>query len=185
MRNENGLVSKSYGIDEKLIGSSVKVDYGPLKDLYHGTSKENALKILGPPWHINTDSKIGYCGQGFYCYYLEKDLAKIYARTKPEFKNKEIAVLNLEIKIHNMFFLGYELYQEFKSRAKEIIKEKYNDDNKKAGDLFESFIVDYQIKNNIDIQTVSKYHSHSRKKKQPVLMFAIRDDKIIENIKLS
>src|SRR4030066_1255303 len=88
--------------------SSVKIDYGPLKYLYHGTSKENALKILGPPWEIRTESEIGYCGKGFYCYYLDEGLARIFPRTKNDFRNKEIAVLSLVVKKHNMFFLSYE-----------------------------------------------------------------------------
>lgn len=174
------LAKENYGISEKLAESAVIFDYGPLKCLYHGTSKENAYNIVGPPVEIRTESEIGYCGKGFYCYHLDKELAKIYASAKREFKGEKLAILNLELKVHTMFFLGYELYKEFIDRAKKFIEDENNDDNKRAGKLIEIFIEDFQIKKRITVQTISKYHMHSKKKKRATFMFAIRDHEILD-----
>lgn len=172
---------------EQLVKDGIKEDCGIHRYLYHGTSKDIAQKILSEN-EIITGDNVGYLGIGFYCYYLDIEASRIWARKKistEKNNNKKIAVLVLVANLGNLFFISKELNINFKDLAKEHI-DFSSDINITVGFIVERIIKEFiKPRYDIDIQTVGRYHIHNKNKKpRPVLIFSLRDKLMINKIEL-
>ncbi len=156
----------------KLIKDGIIEDFGFCNCLYHGTKKYYAQQI------INTkkirDADRGHLGSGFYCYFLEPNCSKIWARNK--FKGEKIAILVLKANLGNVFYINEKRYNIFKDFAEKKIKDYDPDINITVGYVVEKVIKEF-IKNkfDIDIDTVCKYRVFSNIQ---VLVFSLRKQRI-------
>lgn len=163
---------------EQIVQEGIKKDCGICKELYHGTSKYIASQIIKKD-EIIIGEDIGYLGIGLYCYYLDLEASRIWAKGKNEDK---IAVIYLVANLGNLFFISKELNEKFRSLASEF-QDIFSDINKIIGLIIERVIKEFiKPKYSTDIQTIGKYHIHSKKRKaRPVLMFSLRNKEMIKS----
>lgn len=167
---------------DQLVHEAIKQDCGIYKHLYHGTLKYIAHEIQKTA-EIKIGSEVGYLGNGFYCYLLDEEASRIWARKKN--KTEKIAVLNLVANLDNTFFINQELHRIIKNKATELRKDKL-DINTKVGYIIELFIKEIiKPEYGIDIHTVGQVYIFSKKTiSRPVLMYSLRDKQMVKKIEL-
>ena len=156
-----------------------QIKLASIEYLYHGTSKSNAQKIQRTR-EIKIPNEVGYLGKGFYCYHLDMEASRIWAKKKN--KEDKIGILNLIANLNDIFFVSKELYQIFRDKSKELQDCKLIID-KRIGNYIELFLKEY-IKPTfgIDINTVGRFYNLETNR--PVLMFSIRDKIMVKKIEL-
>lgn len=165
--------------NDQLVHEAIKQDCGICKHLYHGTSIYNAQKIKRTN-EIKIPNEVGYLGKGFYCYHLDIEASRIWAREKNE--EGKIGVLNLVANLGNTFFVSKELYQIFRDKSK-TLRDCKLDIDKKIGNYIELFIKGFlKPIYGININTVGRFYNY--KQNRPALMYSIRDKIMVKNIEL-
>lgn len=169
-------------IDGQLLEEAIKIESGICKHLYHGTLKSVAQKIQRPT-EIEIGADVGWLGKGVYCYHLDVEASRIWARIK--YKTNKIAVLTLTADLGNILFASKELHQFFQNRATELIQLNL-DINMKVGYIIERFIKEIITPDlNIEIHSVARtYIFGQRKIRRPALMYSLRKKGMITDFGL-
>lgn len=175
-------IIKSNETSDQLVKEAIKRNCGIYRHLYHGTLKHIAHEIKSTG-EIKTGSEVGYLGKGFYCYHMDEEASRIWARRKN--KEEKIAVLNLVANLGNTLFICQELHRIFQNKATEL-KNVNLDINKRVGHIVELFIKDFiKTEYEIDIHTVGQAYIFGKKNiSRPVLMYSLRDKLMVKNIDL-
>lgn len=167
---------------EQLIKGGIKKNCGICRELYHGTSKYIADKIL-KEGEIREGDR-GYLGAGIYCYYFDEDASKIWARRNNIGK---IAIFKLVANLGNTLFINKELYSSFEALAKEHT-DFSPDINITIGYIIERVIKEFiKPKLDINIHTVAQcriYCKSSKKKSRPEFMYSLRNKQMIKEFEL-
>lgn len=168
---------------EELIKGGIRENCGICRELYHGTSKYAADKIL-KKGEIREGDEIGYLGAGIYCYHFDKEAGKIWARGRNIGK---IVVLKLVANLGNTFFINKELYRSFEDLATKHTDFSLNISTT-IGYIIERVIKEFiKPKLDINIHTVAQCHIYCKSKKRKSraeFMYSLRDKLMIKEIKL-
>ncbi|MFA5315843.1 MAG: hypothetical protein WC369_00255 [Dehalococcoidales bacterium] len=169
-------------VDDQLLGEAIKLDCGVCKNLYHGTSISVAQKIKDNA-EIEIGPQVGYLGKGVYCYHLDVEASRLWARKK--YKGSQISVFALEADLGNTFYVSQELIRIFQNRASEL-KQLKLDMGVKVGYVIEVFVKDVMMPElKIEIHTVGRnYVVGGKTPRRPVLMYALRHKGMIKKADL-
>jgi hypothetical protein len=154
---------------------------GICRNLYHGTAKHIALSIIKSK-AIEIHDKVGYIGCGFYCFHLDIEACKIFAKSK--YDGDKIAVIHAIANLGNVLFIYKELYEILLKKSKEISGKDTNSVPNNIGLLIERVVIKriLQQKLGINVDSVARIYTYASER--PALMYCLRNKEYIKSLEL-